>query len=357
MARERFKNIEIRKLEERDLKYLPAIYKTVFGVDKDMAFWRWKYYANPAGAHIMAVGVEAQSGRVVGQVGAIPTWLMIDGQKVLGAQTCDIVILPEFQKGGPFFRLHDCATQLLSPAGVKIVFGYSIHKTLKISRRLLKFQSVFPVRRLVRVLDPGEFLRKKAAPAPLARVLGKVSGALMHMVHSTDVTLPEGFRISEIKRFDERFDRLLKSVSSRVKVMLYKDSAYLNWRYVDCPSVNYRVFAIEKGDVVVGFTVVAVLNEDMRRGYILELLSDPEIDVTGVLINRAVNYCYDEKADSVNSWLREDSHAWEVMRHKGFAVKETNHNLIVRWEREDAPPVDVTDAAMWDISIGDSDYV
>jgi len=350
-------DVEIRTLEERDLKYLSEIYRKVFDVEKESSFWRWKYFKNPAGDHLMAVAVEAGTGRVVGQVGTIPTFLMIKGEKVLGAQTCDIVILPEFQKGSPFFKLHEHATGLLSPAGVNIVFGYSIKKTLKISKRLLKFRSVFPVRRLVRVLDPGQFLKKKVPVAPLARVLGKVGGRVLHMVHATGVTSPEGFRISEIQTFDTRFDRLLEIVGSKVKVMLYKDSVYLNWRYVECPSVDYKVFAVENDDVVAGFIVTAILDEDLRRGYILDLMTDPDLDVTGTLINIAVNYCYEEKADSVNSWSREGSPSWEVMRQKGFAVKETNHNLIVRWELEEKPPVDVTDPVMWDTALGDSDYV
>jgi len=357
MAGKASKNIEIRTLEERDLKFLPGIYREVFDVEKESAFWRWKYFDNPAGRHLMAVAVEADSGRVVGQVGTIPTSMMIAGKKVLGAQTCDIVILPEFQKGGPFFKLHAHATGLLSPAGVEIVFGYSIKKTLKISQRLLKFRSVFPVRRLVRVLDPAEFLKKKVPVAPLANMLGKVGGRVMHMVHSTGVSVPDGFRVSEIKDFDGRFDRLMEAVGSRIQVMLCKDSSYLNWRYVKCPSVDYKVFAVENDEAVAGFIVVTVLDEDLRRGYILDLLTDPGIDVTGALINRAVNYCYEEKADSVNSWSREGSPSWECMRQKGFAVKETNHNLIVRWELEEGPPVDVTDAAMWDTALGDSDYV
>ena len=66
---------------------------------------------------------------------------------------------------------------------------------------------------------------------------------------------------------------------------------------------------------------------------------------------------YAKLADSVNSWAREGSPNWEVLRAKGFAVKETDHNLIVRWELSEPPSVDVTDAAQWDTSLGDSDYV
>ncbi len=349
--------MEIRLLREEDLRYLPELYRTVFEVDKDERFWRWKYFMNPAGEHMMAVAFDPAEKKVIGQIGTIPVYMAFNGKKVMGAQTCDIVILPEHQKGGPFFKLYELSTNANVERGVKLMFGYSITRTLKISVRMLKFKSVFPIKRLVRVLNPASFIERKIGLKPLASALGGISAVALKAVYPAPVRIPSGFRIEEVSSFDKRYDRLMEKVAEKVRIMVYKDSEYLNWRYMKCPSSNYRVFAVVNDSEVAGFTVVGIEDEEIRRAYILELLMDPsKEELAETLLNRAVSYCYEAKADIVNSWSVEGSAQWRVKLKNGFSVKETAHNLIVRDYTGEDTGTDMTDAGLWDISMGDSDY-
>jgi len=351
------RDYEIRHLRSSDFPQLTDLFKSVLNVERDEAFWRWKYELNPAGEQLMAVAVKPETGQVVGQVGTNPTYMAFEGEKILGTQTCDIAIRAEYQKGGPFFKLHDLANEMLHERGIQLMFGFSISKTLKISTRALNFKNVFHILRLVRVLNPTPFIERKVAFSGAASVLGKISGKLLYMVKPARVRPPEGSRVLDISSFDERFDRLMETVASTNRIMVYKDAAYLNWRYFQCPLYTYRIFALEKDGGIAGFTVVSIQQENIRRAYVLELIAAPgETEVLEVLLNKAVQYCYEEKADTVTSWTQKHSPLWNIQQRHGFKVKETDHNLITRPYFLSEVKTDVTDALSWDISMGDSDY-
>src|SRR3989304_10141883 len=125
-------NLDIRALQESDLPFLPDLYKTVFNVEKDEPYWRWKYYLNPAGEHMRKVAVELDTKRVVGSVGTIPVYMLFDGKKILTSQACDVVIIPDFQKRGLFYKLHEMTTLDGVDRGIQLMYGFSVPTTLKI---------------------------------------------------------------------------------------------------------------------------------------------------------------------------------------------------------------------------------
>ena len=350
-------DLDFRALLESDLPHLTALYRTVFNIEREESFWRWKYFQNPAGEHMLMAAIKPDSGQVIGTVGTIPIDMALDGRKVLGAQACDIVILPEYQKGGPFFKLHKMNKQESLDRGVNLLFGFSVEKTLKISVRLLKFKDIFPIRRLVKVLDPTHYIQQMVRVAWVAKLSGKFSRHLLKTFTSTRIQLPQGYSLKEVSSFDVRYDALMKVLAGKTKIMVYKDSAYLNWRYVDCPIFDYRIFAVESDDNIAGYAVVSIQDEEIRRAYILEMIAAPDRqDVMKPLLNQVIRHCFDAKADTINAWAMEHSPAWNLERSKGFKVKETAHNLIARPHFDDDSLMDVTDSKLWDISLGDSDY-
>ncbi len=63
-------------------------------------------------------------------------------------------------------------------------------------------------------------------------------------------------KIEEIKRFDERFDRLWKKISGDYKAIQVRDRAFLNWRFLQCPHLQYRAFAALQNNEVLGYVVI-----------------------------------------------------------------------------------------------------
>ena len=351
-------NLEIRFLEEQDLPSLSTLYRAVFHVDKSERYWKWKFFQNPAGPHMLAAAIECESGRVVGTVGAIPIMIGINGRKVHGCQTCDIVIMPEYQKGGPFMKLHKLATSAIQQNS-QLMYGFSIKKTLKISTRLLKFKNVMPIARQVRVLHPKHLILQKLPVPPLASLLGATSLPLLKAYFSIPFSLPEGCKVTENPDFDQRYDSFAASLADNFRLMVYKDSTYLNWRYKQCPDANYMIFAIENHEQVFGFTVIALVkeNDGEQRAYIMELLARPgSHDITDCLLKKAVEFCYVNKVATMTIWPPENTKLRILLKKRGFFQKDTGHNLVIREHFDEVFDVETTEPENWHISLGDSDY-
>lgn len=350
-------SIEIRSLQESDGPNLSILYKKVFNVDKTPSFWTWKYFKNPAGDHMMKVAVDTDyNGMIIGQIGCIPMNFIVGKENVLGSQVCDIVILPEYQKGGPFFKLHEQATKENLDRGVQFIFGYSIKRTLKISTRLLKFIDVSPIHNLVKILDPTVFIQKKINVPVVSNLAGSLSKKVMQLSPSNKIKLSEGQEILEIQQFDKRFNDLIDSLKTCNHVMVYKDSTYLNWRYINHPIVNYKIFALNSSEGLMGFIVISIEDKEMRRAYILELIAREEMSwIIDILLNKAISYCTEKDVASISAWSFGQSSSWKCLREKSFFMRETPNNLIVRPHLSRHFEMDIGLVANWSISMGDCD--
>lgn len=351
------KTFDVRPLEEEDFPALTRFFRDMMNVERDEAYWRWKYFANPAGGHLMPVGIDSISGEVVGQVGAIPTYMVVNGEKVLGCQVCDIIIRREYRKGGTFFKLYDLFQKMLLDRMVQLIFGFSVKETLRIGTRFLKYKVVCPIDRLVRVLNFSPFIKKSVNIPLVSSLMGRILNGAQRVVRPVPVSLPKGCRIREITEFDGRFDEFFRSPSASYNYMVCKDYQYLRWRYAECPLFNYTVLVCEKNDDLLGYTIFSIQQEDLKRAFVLELMAIEENQpkILEALLHQVIRNCLKNKVDTVASWFLEHNPAKLIHCRSGFSLKETGHNLIVRPNAEDSS-TDLTEPKSWDITMGDSDY-
>lgn len=348
------KNLEKRKVQPRDFESLTSLYSEVYGAYFSSAYWDWKYFKNPYGDNMMYVALDGE--RVVGEVGTIPVNVKCGDGVFLSSQTCDITVLPEYQKGGPFLDLYKLSNEENYKRSL-ICYGFSVPVTLKISSKLLKFRPICPVWKWVLVLNPAPYLAKKFHIPFLASIASSLSRLFVRICLSKHQK-PTKNKIIEINRFDERFDRFWEERKHDYEIMVVRDSEYLNWRYTDHSMNHYKIFAYISDNRVRGFTVLSTLVDEVRRGVILELMADPvEEDVVDCLLSASINFFYDEKTDSVTLWLPEQNPLVRKIEQWGFVRRETQHNLIVKIYSEDA---DINAYIMtpnnWFFTMGDSDY-
>ena len=62
--------------------------------------------------------------------------------------------------------------------------------------------------------------------------------------------------IIEVEKFDESFDEFFNKISSKIGISSYKDSAYLNWKYVDRPFNLTKIFAAVQNNKNKGYIVL-----------------------------------------------------------------------------------------------------
>lgn len=351
------KNLEMRKVQRNDFESLTDLYSEVYGVNFNKSYWDWKYFQNPSGEHIMYVALEGE--KVVGETGTIAVKIKYGDDSFPSSQTCDITVLPEYQKGGTFLKLYKLTNDENIIQNNLICYGFSVPTTLKISTKLMRFRPVCRVYRWVLLLNPTPYIAKKLKISSVSKILGYL-GKIFIKLYSKRNYISSKDRVSEISRFDERFDQFWEERKRDYGIMVIRDSAYLNWRYINNPVKRYKIFSYELDNKIKGFIVLTTVIEELRRGIIMDIMVDPEErDAVDYLLSAAIDFFWNEKADVITIWVPEHIPLAKLIERWGFVKRETQHNLIVRLIQKDEKrviPEYIMNPGNWYFTLGDSDY-
>lgn len=142
-----------------------------------------------------------------------------------------------------------------------------------------------------KVFDPTAKLRARFGGAA-ARLIGPPASLLLRLRESLRRrSTAAGLRVAEIDRFDASFDELFARVAPRFDVIVVRDSAYLNWKFVDRPFGRFTLLAAHDGDGrLLGYAVFKCSGSGSdRTGTILDVLADPDSGAFPALIEAAVD--------------------------------------------------------------------
>lgn len=340
---------------EGDEKELTIFHNRAFGDFSTPAYWKWKYFDNPAGQGIFALAIDGE--RVVGRIGEIPLRMKIGEREVLAAQGVDTAILEEYRKGTTFFRMAHLVGKKSKVDGISFSFGFAIKLTYEISTGSLGFHHASSVRKWVKVLDPTPFLRNRLKMRIIPRWIGKgISGI---RAWESGRRARKLTNISELRSFDERFDRLWEE-AVKAAVMVVRDSTYLNWRYTRCPVAEYKIVAIEKAGQIEGYMILQQIERDgILYGYIVDILAAKGKEkCVDELLSSAIDYFYQQGVAAVVCWIPDGFFLCNFLKSKGFLARPIRHYVIVKSYKEEETPLDILKQEKnWFYTFGDSDYL
>lgn len=357
-------DIVYRLLERRDHAELGRLHRRYLSVDRDDAFFEWKYWHCPGGPHASVVAEETASGRIVGELGSIPVMMRYFGETAPAYFCLDIFIDKDAGRGRIFFPIYraflKAVSEVASPA-VPILTSFTIPKTEKIMSRLWKIRKVAPAPKFAKVLRYGPYIESKTGSRLLARPVGWVldrAGRLRYPMKSS-----RHVDIREIRIFDEHADRLWNKVKDYYNIWTVRDRAYLNWRYVDIPHVRNRIFTAWEDGELLGFLVINFQAPVSNAGVIQEFIVLRERpDVARTLLDTGIRFLSDQKRDVAIIWSFPHCHLTPLLQNRGFVARETTgRSLTVRDGVEFVNPIgtaafsEARDPANWFLSKGDVD--
>lgn len=100
----------IRPFEPSDRAALLSLYERVFGRDRSVDWFRWKYEDNPYADHVPIVVAE-NGGDIVGCRAFFAQELRVDGTERIAFQPCDTMVHPEYRNQGLFGRMNEYALE------------------------------------------------------------------------------------------------------------------------------------------------------------------------------------------------------------------------------------------------------
>ncbi len=332
----RFETVDDANLE-RLSDSLDALNQDYLGEACGEAYWRWKYLESPGGPSHPVVAFKGD--RAIGKRGSVRVPMIVDGCPVRGAVSEGLYIRPADRAWPCFMGLLEASRKANARDRVAVSFAISTPMAAPMSQR---------------------FGAVKLGPAPaFARRLGRAP-----------ITETTSLHVRPVERFDASTDDLWRNMAERRNVAVIKDAAYLNWRFIDHPSIRYACFAAERAGELAGLAAFSVVDSTEglatpregesgrgpRRGRLLELLArDDDAETLWALLLAVLREMQSRQVDILVASTRPGSVESEALRRAGFALQSPqfwNVDFTVQLGRRDDLQA-ARDMRNWQFSLGD----
>ncbi len=322
----------IRPYRAGDEGAILELFKRVFGIDRSLEHWRWKFVENPAGQYIRLA--QTPSGELVGQYAGLPARMTWGGKRLVLTQIIDVMVDPRFRMGlkraGLFSAL---ANRFIGDySGLNKVsggFGFPTPGALRIGERVAGYTPLHPVVCLVRDLGGGEL------SLPVRARL---------------------YRIQTVERVGRGIDGLWERVRPELPVAIIRDARYLNWRYADCPDVRYTMLSASSR-LTGTLAGVAILRMEVHGKPVAALVdwlvSRRATGAALALLARCEGVARQAGMERLEAWFPPYSWSYRLLQELGFGPSDTIYHFVVL---PTSPEVSLEWAKdRWYYTMGDSD--
>ncbi|MEQ8765987.1 MAG: GNAT family N-acetyltransferase [Planctomycetota bacterium] len=309
-------DLEVRLFRPGDEQASLDLFNRVFSVDphtgepRSMGHWRWRFLDNPVGAVHYALAFNAE-GEAVAQFGGIPVRTAIRGERRTCVQLADHMVDPRYRRGlkrqGIFAKTAMEMAKTYGGSGPdedSIFFGYPVPANWRIGQRVLRY-------RFVRLMN---FLIWSVPP-------------------KRDWAVRSDIELRNVTRFGEEVEDLWAAWRDRLTVATERTSAYLNWRFADCPDTHYELIEARdaRGDLR-GFIVLRAGGLHDDTAMLMEWLSHPRDDATRLaLLEEACRFV--DRTEGVHrlaTWYPESCPEFAWLHSLGFLIEASPRILSAR---------------------------
>ena len=329
----------IRRYEPGDEEQILRLFKKVFGRERSLAHWQWKYRDNPEGAQILVAVTDA--GEVVGHYAGIPVRVTVDRKpfsfSILGDNMVDRDYRLGLKKPGISTSL---LTKFTQDCGghdrAAVMYGFPTPEMMRMAQRLNEFNPHHAVR-LVRSVDGEPRVTSRQRIVNLWR----------------QVRYP----VRQVDRFDAAVDRLWERCRDEMRVAIVRDARYVNWRYADCPDVTYRLLQAggTMGFPIVGIAVLRLGMTDEAVAFLMDwLVPSGARGAADQLLGRCLEEARLAGMKELRAWLPPSSPWHQYLLDRGFLAGETDFIGVRSFTP--AVPFELLDAH-WYYTLGDSDIL
>jgi GNAT superfamily N-acetyltransferase len=342
---------EIERYRAEDKKAIEALYRRVFGHDAAEASrlrWDWQYRRNPNNpGHEPEIWIAREGPAIVGQYATMPVKVSVRGRVVQGSWGMDVMVAPERQRQGlgeVLFRTWD------RNVGASLGLGLS-DSSYRLFQKL-RWPNVGPVPCLVKPLT-RRALRRPNWPQPINRL---VSALMLPFIKIVARTRPLGAEVRMIQRFDDSFTTLWEQLAPKFGLAVRRDSAYLNWKYVQAPHVRYSIAVLRRDDRNVGYAVYRHLHEPRGRVTILvDFLTDPDDEgALKTLLQWIDREARNADSDKIRVFATHASFR-RILRRSGYFQVKSTMEFVVKVNAVEVEPAFYESVDTWHVTLGDSD--
>jgi GNAT superfamily N-acetyltransferase len=343
--------VTIERRRNDDGEEIFRLYEEVFGsplTEGSRRRWRWQYLDNPATApEGPEVWVAREGELLLGQYASMPVRLHWAGREVRSSWGMDVFLRPEARGKGVGARLFTTWSD-----HVEVALGLGLTPSSHGLFKKLRYDDVGPVPFFRKVLDPRAVARRRFGP-----VVGSLAAPLLRLALA--VAAPERplagslVRVQPITCFGAEYDTLWETCRAGYAMCVRRDAAYLNWKYVACPTRAYSLHEARREERLAGFAVSRhEAFGGIRLGWVVDVFAEPDDHETKDALLDAVLAGFRSsgvarvQAFSMNAALQAD------LRRRGFLPGRSPMQFCVRAR---VPSDALASLGRWHVVFGDSD--
>jgi SAM-dependent methyltransferase len=306
-------DVMIRTYREGDEDRILALFTQLFGTNRSLSHWYWKFRDNPFGSYKIAIADSTDGILAANFCGyPVPVYSMGKVGSFLSYQGGDTMTNPAFRgaglgKNSVLARITNYFYDAFCENEIPFIYGFNTGIIRKFGERFLNYEYIAGIP--YHVL---EHTGEKNVPNA-KRLLWYLSG----------------FRVDKIDRITDEYDLFFKRVCRDYGILVERNATYLKWRYLDCPDRVHEFFAIRKWGKLVGWGVFR------RKDHVL-LWGDALFDATcpqaaQVFLSEVIRRT---AANRIEGWFSPRPAWWtRVLKQMGFVVTEEPNKLAPCFKR------------------------
>lgn len=362
----------LRKSLFEDSDIISSFFKKELWKDKSNTdtLYHWKYECNSAGETLALIGENSQK-EIVATSMFMPVKLNVAGNSVDAYQWVDLFVGLEYRGQAIADKTLQMGLEEAKKSGAAVCFAFPNQNSVPVHKRnngyllgnILRFTKPLNCEYLVKRFIKFDFLTKISSF--FVNFILKFASKETYLLNS------KGYEIEEVNRcgkeFDTFWDRFVHLFPDTIIVR--RDSTYLNWKYLDSPAQNRKIFALchpklsPQGEVkdlneISGFMVLECSGS---IGYIVDIFAIGR-DTLQLLIKNAINYFRKNKMDSLVFVALENHPYIKELKSFGFVQRNEQKyfyiyflNSIPDTQYSEQSPLALKDSNNWLITIGDCD--
>jgi hypothetical protein len=341
---------DIDRFRSDDRRGVEQLYRRTFGTQaSDAARLRWDWARrNPANpSNDPAYLIVREGPTVIAAAPMMPVRVSIRGLDTAGAWTGDPLVVAERQRQGlgeSLLRAWDRQSGVALGAGLSDGTRFLLEK--------IRWPRPVTLGCLVKPLS-RRALRRPSWPLAVNRL---VSALTLPFVLVVARARPLREQVEVVRRFTKDIDQLWDRVAPRLDLCVRRDSAYLNWKFVEPPHVRYAVAILRRDDEPHGYAVYRHLREPQGRvTQVVDFLVDPA-DERGLktLLRWIDREARAEDSDKIRCYVQHAKFR-RVLRRSGYFAVKSNVLLNAKVNAVQVPQGFYDNTDGWHFTWGDGD--
>ena len=313
----------------------------------------WYYLNSPAGPGRCWLLRNRSVGAVVGTTGLGIRHLLVNGTVTRVGVASDLAVDTHCRFLSPALMLQRAVLGVLG-GELPLIYGLPNQSALGVIRRV-GYHVMGNLTRCVKVLRCGRYLRSPSRLSMLARASAPLIDLAMRAFSADTWHRRRGRRVELIQSFDGRFDDLWSRVAPHTTITAVRDSRFLNWRYAQCPLVQYSTLGLLSPDRKLLGYVCCYLGAD-RQLRAVDLLADDTADTVPDLLCALTAYARRCRAASISIEFLNAPHLQQPLRRLGFRPRECPVAVTAHPAPANNLGIDPGLLANWCFLRGDEDY-